>query len=122
MSNHEQPAPSQPTSAMRNTIGRGKEPTLQERGGPAFDAALREYCDKNYGMDMSQKEQKQNKTDKTEHGNEKSVRNRDRRRKTSLSLFTHTLSFASRTPDIPGKSLMTRWQSLRTSLVEDAWK
>nr|GEZ06041.1 hypothetical protein [Tanacetum cinerariifolium] len=48
MSNHEQSAPSQPTSAARNTVGRGKEPTLQDRGGPASDAVLREYCDKNY--------------------------------------------------------------------------
>nr|GEW47830.1 reverse transcriptase domain-containing protein [Tanacetum cinerariifolium] len=50
MSNHEQTAPSQPTSAVRNTVGRGKEPTLQDRGGPASDAALREYCDKNYNQ------------------------------------------------------------------------
>ncbi|GJV34032.1 hypothetical protein Tco_1394432 [Tanacetum coccineum] len=48
MSNHEQTAPSHPTSAVRNTIGRGKEPTPQDRGGPASDATLREYCDKNY--------------------------------------------------------------------------
>ncbi|GJQ98459.1 hypothetical protein Tco_0009598 [Tanacetum coccineum] len=48
MSNHEQSAPSQPTSAVRNTVGRGKEPVPQDRGGPASDAALREYCDKNY--------------------------------------------------------------------------
>ncbi|GJY75114.1 reverse transcriptase domain-containing protein [Tanacetum coccineum] len=50
MSNHEQPAPSQPTFAMQNTVGRGKEPTPQDRGGPASDAALREYCDKNYNQ------------------------------------------------------------------------
>ncbi|GKC12872.1 hypothetical protein Tco_1009654 [Tanacetum coccineum] len=50
MSNHEQPAPSQPTSAMRNTVGRGKEPTPQDRGGLAPDATLREYCDKNYNQ------------------------------------------------------------------------
>ncbi|GKA71403.1 hypothetical protein Tco_0777542 [Tanacetum coccineum] len=50
MSNHEQPAPSQPTSAVRNMVGRGKEPTLQDRGGLASDAALREYCDKNYNQ------------------------------------------------------------------------
>ncbi|GKD16831.1 hypothetical protein Tco_1205989 [Tanacetum coccineum] len=50
MSNHEQPAPSQPTSAVRNTVGRGKEPTPQDRGGLASDAALREYCDKNYNQ------------------------------------------------------------------------
>nr|GEW03929.1 hypothetical protein [Tanacetum cinerariifolium] len=50
MSNHEQSAPSQPTFAVRNTVGRGKEPTPQDRGGPASDAALREYCNKNYNQ------------------------------------------------------------------------
>ncbi|GJR29272.1 reverse transcriptase domain-containing protein [Tanacetum coccineum] len=50
MSNHEPSAPSQPTSAVRNTVGRGKEPTPQDRGGPASDEALREYYDKNYNQ------------------------------------------------------------------------
>ncbi|GJW72424.1 hypothetical protein Tco_0129341 [Tanacetum coccineum] len=50
MSNPEQSAPSQPTSAVRNTIGRGKEPVSQDRGGPVSDAALREYYDKNYNQ------------------------------------------------------------------------
>ncbi|GJR28622.1 hypothetical protein Tco_1104854 [Tanacetum coccineum] len=50
MSNPEQSAPSQPTSAVWNTVGRGKEPVTQDRGGPASDAALREYCDKNYNQ------------------------------------------------------------------------
>ncbi|GJX92669.1 ribonuclease H-like domain-containing protein [Tanacetum coccineum] len=50
MSNHEQSAPSQPTSAVRNAVGRGKEPVPQDRGGPASDAALWEYCDKNYNQ------------------------------------------------------------------------
>ncbi|GJY35228.1 hypothetical protein Tco_0420606, partial [Tanacetum coccineum] len=50
MSNPEQSAPSQPTSAVRNTVERGKEPTPRDRGGPASDAALREYCDKNYNQ------------------------------------------------------------------------
>ncbi|GKB95990.1 hypothetical protein Tco_0982127, partial [Tanacetum coccineum] len=53
MSNHEQSAPSQPMSAVRNTVGRGKEPTPQDRGGPASDAALREYFDKNYNQLLS---------------------------------------------------------------------
>ncbi|GKD68254.1 hypothetical protein Tco_1322344 [Tanacetum coccineum] len=48
MSNHERTTPSQSTSAVRNTIGRGNEPATQDRGGPASDATLREYCDKNY--------------------------------------------------------------------------
>ncbi|GJZ35219.1 reverse transcriptase domain-containing protein [Tanacetum coccineum] len=50
MSNHEQTASSQPMSAVRNTVRREKEPTLQDRGGPASDAALWEYCDKNYNQ------------------------------------------------------------------------
>nr|GEU48266.1 reverse transcriptase domain-containing protein [Tanacetum cinerariifolium] len=50
MSNHEQTAPSQPTSAVRNTAGKGKQPASQDQGGPASDAALLEYCDKNYNQ------------------------------------------------------------------------
>ncbi|GJZ04409.1 hypothetical protein Tco_0537684 [Tanacetum coccineum] len=37
MSNHEQSVPSQPTSAVRNTVGKGKETTPQDRGGHASD-------------------------------------------------------------------------------------
>nr|GEW72279.1 protein exordium-like [Tanacetum cinerariifolium] len=33
--------------------GRGKEPAPQDRGRPASDAALREYCDKNYNQLLS---------------------------------------------------------------------
>nr|GEX79278.1 reverse transcriptase domain-containing protein [Tanacetum cinerariifolium] len=40
----------QPTAGVRNTLGKGKEPTPQDRGGLAFDAALREYCDKHYNQ------------------------------------------------------------------------
>nr|GEW43852.1 reverse transcriptase domain-containing protein [Tanacetum cinerariifolium] len=50
MSNPEQSALSQPTSDMRNTVERGKEPVSQDQGGPASDAAVREYCDKNYSQ------------------------------------------------------------------------
>nr|GEV51930.1 reverse transcriptase domain-containing protein [Tanacetum cinerariifolium] len=50
MSNPEQTASSQPTSAVRNTARRGKDPVTQDRGGPASDAALQEYCDKNYNQ------------------------------------------------------------------------
>nr|GEZ18113.1 hypothetical protein [Tanacetum cinerariifolium] len=50
MSNHEQSALSQPTSTVRNTVVRGKEPTPQDRDGPASNAALQEYCDKNYNQ------------------------------------------------------------------------
>ncbi|GJW39598.1 hypothetical protein Tco_0065443 [Tanacetum coccineum] len=50
MSNHKRTTHSQPTSAVRNTVGRGNEPATQDRGGPASDAALREYCDKNYNQ------------------------------------------------------------------------
>nr|GEU30032.1 hypothetical protein [Tanacetum cinerariifolium] len=37
MSNPEQTAPSQPTSAVQNTAGKGKEPVTHDRGGPAYD-------------------------------------------------------------------------------------
>ncbi|GJX84427.1 hypothetical protein Tco_0335201 [Tanacetum coccineum] len=50
MSNPEQSAPSQPTSVVQNTVGREKDPVSQDRGGPASDTALREYCDKNYNQ------------------------------------------------------------------------
>nr|GEX95012.1 reverse transcriptase domain-containing protein [Tanacetum cinerariifolium] len=50
MSNPEQTAPSQPTYVVWNTAGKGKEPVTQDRGGPASDAALQEYCDKNYNQ------------------------------------------------------------------------
>ncbi|GJS34838.1 hypothetical protein Tco_0533220 [Tanacetum coccineum] len=50
MSNHEQTTPSQPTSAVQNTVGRGNEPATQDQGGPTSDAALREYYDKNYNQ------------------------------------------------------------------------
>nr|GEW22761.1 hypothetical protein [Tanacetum cinerariifolium] len=52
MSNPKQTAPSQPMSAVRNKAGRGKEPVMQDRGGHASDAALREYCDKNYNQPL----------------------------------------------------------------------
>ncbi|GJS30955.1 hypothetical protein Tco_0491575 [Tanacetum coccineum] len=50
MSNLEQSTPSHPTSVMRNMVGRGKEPTSQDQGGPVSDVVLREYCDKNYNQ------------------------------------------------------------------------
>ncbi|GJU46677.1 hypothetical protein Tco_1203943 [Tanacetum coccineum] len=50
MSNHEQTTPSQPTLVVQNTVGRGQEPATQDRGGFASNAALREYCDKNYNQ------------------------------------------------------------------------
>ncbi|GKB28182.1 hypothetical protein Tco_0867583 [Tanacetum coccineum] len=39
-----------PRLPVRNTVGRGKEPVSQDRGVPASDVALREYCDKNYNQ------------------------------------------------------------------------
>ncbi|GKA49133.1 reverse transcriptase domain-containing protein [Tanacetum coccineum] len=46
MSTNEQTPLSQPTSAVTNTLG--KEQVPQDLGRPASDAALREYCDRNY--------------------------------------------------------------------------
>ncbi|GKD34305.1 hypothetical protein Tco_1249814 [Tanacetum coccineum] len=46
MSTNEQTPLSQPTSAVRNTLG--KEQIPQNSSKPVSDAALREYCDKNY--------------------------------------------------------------------------
>ncbi|GKA10211.1 reverse transcriptase domain-containing protein [Tanacetum coccineum] len=46
MNTNEQTPLSQPTSAMRNTLG--KEQVPHDLSMPDSDAALREYCDKNY--------------------------------------------------------------------------
>ncbi|GKE06566.1 hypothetical protein Tco_1398584, partial [Tanacetum coccineum] len=46
MSINEQTPLSQPTSVVRNTLG--KEPVPQDPGMPISDEALREYCDRNY--------------------------------------------------------------------------
>ncbi|GJX94745.1 hypothetical protein Tco_0349331 [Tanacetum coccineum] len=46
MSTNEQTPLSQPTSAVRNTLG--KEQIPQDLGRPASDADLRQYCDRNY--------------------------------------------------------------------------
>ncbi|GKB83631.1 hypothetical protein Tco_0950526 [Tanacetum coccineum] len=46
MSTNEQTPLSQPTFAVKNTLA--KEQVPQNSGRPASDAALREYCDKNY--------------------------------------------------------------------------
>nr|GEY25577.1 reverse transcriptase domain-containing protein [Tanacetum cinerariifolium] len=46
MSTNEQTPLSQPTFVVRNTLG--KEQIPQDLDMPAFDAALREYCDGNY--------------------------------------------------------------------------
>ncbi|GJZ37173.1 hypothetical protein Tco_0583364 [Tanacetum coccineum] len=46
MSNNEQTPVSQPTSVVRNTLG--KEQVPQDSTRPISDEALREYCDKNY--------------------------------------------------------------------------
>ncbi|GKC71682.1 hypothetical protein Tco_1117565 [Tanacetum coccineum] len=46
MSINEQTPLSQPTSVVRNTLG--KEPVPQDLGRPISDEALREYCDRNY--------------------------------------------------------------------------
>nr|GEX25468.1 reverse transcriptase domain-containing protein [Tanacetum cinerariifolium] len=44
------PSPIAPTSAVRNTVGKGKEISQENLNGPASDVALREYCDKHYNQ------------------------------------------------------------------------
>ncbi|GJR37437.1 hypothetical protein Tco_1213121 [Tanacetum coccineum] len=56
MSNHEYSVLSQPTSAVRNTVGKGKEPAPQERGGSASDAALQETSQYSESRTMSTNE------------------------------------------------------------------
>nr|GEY25229.1 reverse transcriptase domain-containing protein [Tanacetum cinerariifolium] len=46
MSTNEQTPLSQPTSAVRNTLGKKQDP--QGLGRPTSNTALREYCDRNY--------------------------------------------------------------------------
>ncbi|GJX13961.1 hypothetical protein Tco_0205719, partial [Tanacetum coccineum] len=46
MSTNEQTPLSQPTSSVRNTLGKEKAP--QDLARPISDEAMREYCDKNY--------------------------------------------------------------------------
>ncbi|GJX35538.1 ribonuclease H-like domain-containing protein [Tanacetum coccineum] len=50
MSTHSGPTPTAPTSAVRNTTGRGKEIPQENLDGYAFDASLGEYCDKHYNQ------------------------------------------------------------------------
>ncbi|GJZ60903.1 reverse transcriptase domain-containing protein [Tanacetum coccineum] len=50
MSAHSGPFPTAHTSAVRNTGGKEKETSQRDPNGPASDAALREFCDKNYNQ------------------------------------------------------------------------
>ncbi|GJX30981.1 reverse transcriptase domain-containing protein [Tanacetum coccineum] len=50
MSAHSVPFPTVHTSAVRNTVGKEKETSQRDPNGPASDAALREFCDKNYNQ------------------------------------------------------------------------
>ncbi|GJX02418.1 reverse transcriptase domain-containing protein [Tanacetum coccineum] len=50
MSTHSGPSPTTNTSAVRNTVGRGKEKSQENPNEPASNAALREFCDKNYNQ------------------------------------------------------------------------
>ncbi|GJV37416.1 hypothetical protein Tco_1409893 [Tanacetum coccineum] len=104
MSNHEQPALSQPTSAVRNTVGGGKEPSPQDRGKLASNAALREYCDKNYNQllpiiaEKFNKEKERNKKLKEEHENRHRSRC-SRSPRPSPSVFSRLIRDWSRLPN-----------------------
>ncbi|GKE15149.1 hypothetical protein Tco_1422726 [Tanacetum coccineum] len=50
MSTHSGLSPTTNTSAVRNPVGRGKEKSQENLNEPASDAALREFCDKNYNQ------------------------------------------------------------------------
>ncbi|GJZ92928.1 hypothetical protein Tco_0664993 [Tanacetum coccineum] len=50
MSTRSGPSPTTNTSAVRNTVGRGKEKSQENPNEPASDASLREFCDKNYNQ------------------------------------------------------------------------
>ncbi|GKD86543.1 hypothetical protein Tco_1357697 [Tanacetum coccineum] len=53
MSTHSGPSPTTHTSAVQNTVGRVKEKSQENPNEPASDAALREFCDKNYNQLLS---------------------------------------------------------------------
>ncbi|GKC61359.1 reverse transcriptase domain-containing protein [Tanacetum coccineum] len=53
MSTRSGSSPTTNTSAVRNTVGRGKEKSQENPNEPASDAALREFCDKNYNQLLS---------------------------------------------------------------------
>ncbi|GKB18059.1 reverse transcriptase domain-containing protein [Tanacetum coccineum] len=50
MSTHSGPSPTTNTSTVRNTVGRGKEKSQENPNEPTSNAALREFCDKNYNQ------------------------------------------------------------------------
>ncbi|GJV53214.1 hypothetical protein Tco_1448955 [Tanacetum coccineum] len=50
MSTRSGPSPTTNTSAVQNTVGRGKEKSQKNPNEPASDAALREFYDKNYNQ------------------------------------------------------------------------
>ncbi|GKE12615.1 hypothetical protein Tco_1416166 [Tanacetum coccineum] len=50
MSTHSGPSPTTNTSAVRNTVGKGKENSQENPNEPASDAALRGFFDKNYNQ------------------------------------------------------------------------
>ncbi|GKA71000.1 reverse transcriptase domain-containing protein [Tanacetum coccineum] len=50
MSTRSGSSPTTITSVVRNTVGRGKEKSQENPNEPASDAALREFCDKNYNQ------------------------------------------------------------------------
>ncbi|GJX40259.1 hypothetical protein Tco_0255249 [Tanacetum coccineum] len=50
MSTRSGPSPTTNTSAVRNTVERGKEKSQENSNEPASDAALSEFCDKNYNQ------------------------------------------------------------------------
>ncbi|GKA97454.1 hypothetical protein Tco_0825348 [Tanacetum coccineum] len=50
MSTRSGPSPTTNTSAVRNTVGKGKEKSQENPNKPASDVALREFYDKNYNQ------------------------------------------------------------------------
>ncbi|GJW08423.1 hypothetical protein Tco_1570846 [Tanacetum coccineum] len=56
MSTHSGPSPTAPTSAVRNTVGKGKEVSQGNLNGPASDATLREYWEKDFNHWLGDKE------------------------------------------------------------------
>ncbi|GJS60995.1 reverse transcriptase domain-containing protein [Tanacetum coccineum] len=71
-----------PTFVVRNTVGREKEQTLKNPDRPASDAALWEYCDKNYHQLLPIIAEKvHNEKEVSQHSESRTLDARDLRRR-----------------------------------------
>ncbi|GJV93035.1 reverse transcriptase domain-containing protein [Tanacetum coccineum] len=117
MSVQAEPILTQPTSVVRNTLGKGNEQTLENPNRPVSDAALREYCDKHYHQLLPLIAEKIHQ-DKTQHDKLKEVKARlnfegcSRRSSKIQKVSQHS---ESRTPNLRGEHRRRRRSSCSRS-------